>query len=64
MAKKRLSIRGNKDGIFINGVAQMNVVDVQVKRNLHQKVKVQITYLADEFLKEDFSNGLTDRTDC
>ncbi|MFC6290631.1 hypothetical protein [Levilactobacillus angrenensis] len=64
MAKKRLSIRENKDGIFVNGVAQKNVVDVQVKRNLHQKVEVQITYLADEFLKEDFSNGLTDRTDC
>lgn len=64
MAKKRLSIRENKYGIFINGVAQKNVVDVQVKRNLHQKVEVQITYLADEFLKEDFSNGLTDRTDC
>ena len=40
-----MEIKENKDGIFINGVKQEGVEDVQV------------IYLADDFLKEDFNAG-------
>jgi len=52
-----MEIKENKDGIFINGVKQEGVEDVQVIKNPHRKVEVQVTYLADDFLKEDFNAG-------
>ena len=50
----------NKDGVSINGVLQPNVVDLQVKRDLHQVMEVQVTYLATEFLKEELDDGPED----
>lgn len=50
----------NKDGVSINGVLQPNVVDLQVKRDLHQVMEVQVTYLATEFLKEELDDDSED----
>lgn len=50
----------NKDGVSINGVLQPNVVDLQVKKNLHQVMEVQVTYEATEFLKEELGDGSGD----
>ena len=50
----------NKDGVSINGVLQPNVVDLQVKRDLHQVMEVQVTYLATEFLKEELGDDSED----
>lgn len=50
----KLDIKETRDGLYINGVKQPHVTDVQVIKNLHKKVKVQVTYWADSFIKEDF----------
>jgi len=50
-----VEIKENKDGLFINGIKQEGVEDVQVIKNFYRKVEVQVTYLVDAFLKEDFN---------
>lgn len=60
MKREPVIIHETKDGVFINGVMQQGVLDVQVKENSHELVTVEMTYLADEFLKKNFSDGLGD----
>lgn len=62
MSDKRstLEIRETNHGIFFNGVKQTNIHDLQIIKNYHRKVKVQVTYWADSFIKEDFGNSSAD----
>lgn len=47
-------IRETAEGVFINGVKQTGVKDLQVKKNSHQLIEVQVDYLATSFSKEKF----------
>ena len=47
-------IKQTPEGIYINGVKQEGVTDVQIKKNSHRWMEVQITYMANSFIKEKF----------
>lgn len=49
-------IKQTQEGIYINGVKQegVTVTDVQIKKNSHRWTEVQITYMANSFIKEKF----------
>lgn len=51
------NIRETSQGVFINGIKQPGVKDLQIKKNSHRLIEVQINYLATSFSKEKFSNG-------
>ena len=41
-------------GVYIDDIKQEGVRDVQIKKNSHQWTEVQITYMANSFIKEKF----------
>lgn len=45
-------IKQTPEGIYINGVKQEGATDVQIKKNSHHWTEVQITYMANSFIKE------------
>lgn len=47
-------IKQTSEGIYINGVKQEGATDVQIKKNSHHWTEVQITYMANSFIKEKF----------
>lgn len=50
-------IRETSEGVFINGVKQTGVKDLQVKKNSHRLIEVQVDYLATSFSKEKFCDS-------
>jgi len=47
-------IRQTPEGVYIDGVKQKGAIDVQVKKNSRKWTEVQITYMANSFIKEKF----------